>query len=189
MLGDGAKWSNGLPVDLGISNNDVSTLTSSAAYITGSGSSYPGVITLTISGLSKGTYSLSALAAKGTGDTSPITMNLTVAGSAWDAATYTNNASYYTYSNNAWSEAASGQPSFSAVANNKPSAAFATFNNITITEDNSTLILSLTGNPVASGSQNLKALQFVSLTTIPEPATATLSLLALAGLAARRRRK
>ncbi len=188
MLGTNAQWSQGLPVDLGISSQDVSTLTSTGAYVTGNTGAYPGVITLTISGLAEGTYSLSALAAKGTGDTSPITMNLIVAGSEWTATTYTDNASYYTYSDNAWSEVASGQPVFSAVANNTPSAAFATFDNIKITEDNSTLILSLTGTPISENSQNLKALQFVSLTTVPEPATATLSLLALAGLAARRRR-
>ena len=194
MLGSGAKWSQGLPVDLGISADDVLTLTSTGAYITGNtpdstNGHYPGVITLTISGLSKGTYSLSALSAKGTGDTSPITMNLTVAGSAWTADEYTNNASYYSYSNGAWSGETSGQPTFSAVANNTPSAAYATFDNIEIMADNSTLVLTLTGSPASSSSQNLKALQFVSIKSVPEPTTATLGLLALAGLAARRRRR
>ena len=189
MLGVNAKWANGLPVDLGLSTTDISTLTSTGAYITGDTGSYPGVITLTITGLSKGSYSLSALSAKGTGDTSPITMNLSVNGTAWTSADYLNNASYYSYANNQWGSSASGQPLFSAVANNTPSAAFATFDNIEISADNSSIVLTLTGTPASANSQNLKALQFVSLTLVPEPTTATLSLLALAGLAARRRRK
>ena len=186
MLGDGAKWTGSIPVDLGISANDIATLSSSAAYIAGTNNQYSGVITLTVSGLSQGYYNLSALAAKGTGDTSNITMNVYVNGVEWTG--YSKNATYYTYSSGSWGTATQGKPTFSAVANNTPSGAYADFEYIYVDEDASTIKLTLTGSS-ENGTKNLKALQFVAIESVPEPTTATLSLLALAGLAARRRRR
>lgn len=175
----------GLPsgVNLGIDSSDVASLLSEGVYTKGSGAGYPGIITLTFAGLNKGVYDLSALMAKTTGDLSATTFSLTL-NSAAAGSTVTS----YQYTSSGWTSTGSST-GFEAMENNKPGAAFVDFSGINVTENNSTLVLKLTGTPTSDSTKNLKSLQFVTLTYVPEPATATLSLLALVGLAARRRRR
>lgn len=190
-LGDTAAWKNGVPVDFGISDKDLGVVTGSAAYITGNQGGYPGVITLTITGLGVGTYDLSGLMAKATGDTSPTTWNLTLNGSVIspDALCYT-----YDATNSNWSTTNSA--TYGSVENNKASAHYVAFSGIEVKSADSTLVLSLTGTPDSGSSKNLKSLQFVALTKndvpqAPEPSAFGMlaGLGALALVASRRRRK
>lgn len=190
-LGTTNSWNldKGLPpgINLGVNTTDTSSLLSEGAYIAGNLSGFPGVITLSFSGLSKGTYGLSALMAKLSGDLSPTSFSLTL-----NDTNITPPATGYSYvtsgSSSGW-KVVDTSSTFSAVANGTPGANYIDFSYIQVTEDNSRLVLKLTGNPAEANSQNHKSLQFVTLTYVPEPSTATLSLLALAGLAVRRRRR
>ena len=192
FLSGGANWVSGLPEsvgnDFGLSASDISTITGSAVYAQGSNTSYPGIVTVTISGLAAGTYNISGLMAKQTGDTSATTWNVTVDG---QTASYIS--SYYVYASSSWSDSATSGNSYDAVANNTPSAHYVMLDGIKVLSDNGTIMLRLTGNPTSSSAENLKPLQFLTLTSIPEPSAfgllAGLGALALAGTRRRRAKK
>lgn len=191
FLSGGANWTGGLPEfvgnDFGLSASDISTITGSAAYITGNTSGYPGIVTVTISGLAAGTYNISGLMAKQTGDTSPTTWEVSVGDQ--QVADFTS--SYYVYSSSSWSESPTTGSSYSAVANNTPSAHYVMLDGIKVLSDNGTITLRLTGTPTSGSGMNLKSLQFLTLTSVPEPSA--FGLLAGAGalalVAVRRRRQ
>ena len=69
-------------------------------------------------------------------------------------------------------------------SNNSNHGYFFTADDITI-EEGTSISITIAG----AGGEKRTPLNYVSLQMVPEPATATLSLLALVGLAARRRRK
>lgn len=188
------NWSAGnLPsvVDnLGLTDATLSTLCSSSIAVYGSSNniSFPGIISVEISGLGKGTYEFSALSARTSGTMAPTTWSITLGATEWTASDYANNSSYYIYNSTSlkWDKK-TGQPI--TAKSTTGNAVYSVFK-VNVATDNTTLRLTLGGVDGTAAADNAnKALQFVALKSIPEPTTATLSLLALAGLAARRRRK
>ncbi|MDO5490761.1 MAG: PEP-CTERM sorting domain-containing protein [Bacteroidaceae bacterium] len=144
---------------------------------------------LTFSGLTAGTYTLTAFGGYyGKEGMSDITVGLggditanwnsmTYGSDSWGASASTSSASSITLSGNTSTSTINRGYYFSA-------------DQIVVGEDG---ILELTIHGTNTGANNngkyRTPLNYVSLSLVPEPTTATLSLLALAGLAARRRRK
>ena len=187
---DSAKLPSAIE-SLGLTDSTLKTLCSSSYATSGhsTNASFPGIISVEFSGLAVGTYELSALSARTSGNMAPTTWVITMGGTAWTSKDYSSNAAYYVcdMSTKTWGNAIKGQPVISKSTTG--AATYSTFT-INVTQANTTLKLTLQGVNNAAASDNAnKAIQFAALKVVPEPTTATLSLLALAGLAARRRRK
>lgn len=187
-LSSSDAWSHGLPSDisssLSLTEADCNALLGSGVSTTGNSATYPGKITLTLSGLSAGTYDLSGLSAMINGNTATTSWHLTLNSSTVTDATV---ASYsYDAATGAWSDSGT-ETTFSGTSSGTASAQYVSFNNINVTSDNSTLVLQIDGN-ITPGNQ--KGFQFatISATAAPEPATAALGLLALGVFSLRRRR-
>ncbi len=187
-LSSADEWTNGLPNGItdhfGLTESDTSTITRSGVITTGSNSDYPGKITLTLSGLSAGSYDLSGLSALVNGNSSITSWHLSLNSISVTDATV---ASYsYDATTGSWTNTGT-QTSFLGSENGSASAQYVSFNNINVTEENSTLVLHIDGN-ITPGTQ--KGFQFAAITstTVPEPSTAVLSLLALGALSLRHRR-
>lgn len=141
-------------------------------------------ITLTFTGLKAGTYSLTAFG--GFYGKDPMLNVTATLSSAADWSVQTTNAS-----SGAWSDVAYSANATSYNFNNASTStidhgyAF-TANGITVGEDGQ-LTLTLAG--VGGEVYGRLPLNYVSLSLVPEPASTSLSLLALAGFAMRRRRK
>jgi len=164
-----------------------------ALLATGSTASF----TLTFTGLEAGTYNLSAFggflgsAHSGSfGDNNDEifgTITLAVSGANTDAAQWSGNV----YGTSGWTEGgtAAGASSLAlTVPNNSNKGYNATVSGIVVGESG-TLTFTITGSDSDASSYAKLPLNSFSLTLVPEPTTAMLSLLALAGLVARRRRK
>ena len=139
-----------------------------------------GTHTLTFSNLAAGTYTLSAFGGYN-GKDRMANMSITLGGGL------SANWSYQGCLDGAWSESATATGS-SITMNTQGNAQtdhgyYFTADGITV-EEGASLTVTITG----TGDYARTPLNYVSL-MVPEPTTATLSLLALAGLAARRRRK
>ena len=140
-----------------------------------------GFHTLTFSNLAAGTYTLSAFGGF-YGNDDMAAMTVTLGGgltATWTAQSCTNNAWGASSVSEGNSIGLSGD-----TTQNANHGYFFTAENITI-EEGATLSITISG----AGGGKRTPLNYVSLQMVPEPTTATLSLLALAGLAARRRRK
>lgn len=186
--GEENGWKNpfggAMPLSLGDSFRDgLLTQTSSGG----------GSFTVTFTGLAAGEYSLSVFGGfTGKDVFAPQTWSIggaDVSGATWS--------SFSTDANGAWTQLpeASGASSGALAPGNasngsNPAASkglYSTVDHIVVGEDG-TLTLTLQGNGSA-GSFGRTALNYLSLTQVPEPATATLSFLGLASLCLRRRRQ
>lgn len=155
-------------------------------------SSGGGFFTVTFTGLAAGEYSLSIFGGfTGKDVFAPQTWSIggaDVSGATWS--------SFSTDSNGTWTQlpeangASSGTLAPGNASNgsdpNANKGLYSTVDHIVVGEDG-TLTLTLQGNGSA-GSFGRTALNYLALTQVPEPATATLSLLGLAALCLRRRR-
>lgn len=185
------NWSNtlGLPdsINLGISDSNMASLLSTSAQIaaghTGKGQ-FPGISKFTLTGLNEGQYELISFMGRASGSTTETALTLSGAENV--------SVTSYVYTNGAWTLANSATLDY--VAANTAAAMVNVYSFEAI--KNSNIVLSYNGSVSYQGdTQNQNTdiatyqnVQFLALKTIPEPTTATLSLLALAGLAARRRR-
>ena len=181
-----SDWKNPFSAELpsGVTGNVKDGLTTQTNDEAGGGKHV-----LTFSGLAAGTYSLSAFGGYyGKEGMSAITVSLN--------GTLTADWSSMTYGSNAWGALTSTDSASSITLSQSGSTStinrgyYFTADQIVVGEDG---ILELTIHGTTTGANNngkyRTPLNYVSLKMVPEPTTATLSLLALAGLAARRRRK
>ncbi len=169
-----ADWKNAYVGDLpsGVQGNVSDGITAQ----TGTG----GTHTLTFSNLAAGTYTLSAFGGYN-GKDRMAAMSITL-GSGLSA-----NWSYQACLDGTWSESATATGS-SITMNTEGNAQanhgyYFTADSITV-QEGASISVTIAG----TGNYARTPLNYVSLQMVPEPTTATLSLLALAGLAARRRR-
>ena len=178
--GEENGWKNALSGTLpgGITGNVSDGLTSQNADGTG-------FYTLTFSGLQAGVYSICGMGGYNGNDTmSSITVSLGGNATAnWNSQSATSNG----WTTNA-SITSSNSINFANSAGGGNHGYYFDAQNIVVGEEG-TLTLTIQGTGNAGYGRT--PLNFISLSgeAIPEPTTATLSLLALAGLAARRRRK
>lgn len=186
-LSSSDAWTNGLPDGIserfGLSEADLTAITSTGVVTTGNSDSYPGKITLTLSGLSAGIYNLSGLSALITGNSTITSWHLslnsvTVADAAVESYSYDATAG-------TWGDAGT-QTTFSGSESGTVSAQYVSFNNINVTEDNSTRTMLIDGN-VTPGTQKGFPFAAISSVSVPKSTTATLGLLALGAMSLRRR--
>ncbi len=181
---EAANWDTelGLPsgVQLGINSEDIDTLLSSSAMISGSYGSwgeYPGISKLTLRGLSGGWYRLTSFMGRSGGNTTLTEMVFAGA----DASVVS-----YVYEDGAWVTADDSTfkhyeaGSAAAMVNVYSFYVDDDVNEVTLTYDGK-----VTYPRYTETHQNV---QFIALESIPEPSTTVMGLLALCGLAARRRR-
>ena len=170
-----ADWKNAYVGDLpsGVQGNVSDGITTQT--------SNGGTHTLTFSNLAAGTYALSAFGGYN-GKDNMANMSITL-GDGLSA-----NWSYQGCLNGTWSESATATGSsitMNTGGNDQTNHGYYfTANSITV-QEGASLSVTIAG----TGDYARTPLNYVSLQMVPEPTTATLSLLALAGLAARRRRK
>ena len=171
-----ADWKNAYVGDLpsGVQGNVWDGITTQSA-------NDGGTHTLTFSNLAAGTYTLSAFGGYNGKDTMA-NMSITLGGGL------SANWSYQGCLNGTWSESATATGSSitmnTAGSEQTDHGYYFTADSITV-QEGASLSVTITG----TGGYARTPLNYVSLQMVPEPTTATLSLLALAGLAARRRRR
>lgn len=179
-----AGWKNNFEGDLpfGLNSN------TSADGLLAQTNTKNAAITLTFSGLQAGTYTLSAFGGfHGTDPMNNVTAELSTTADWTTQRTNTTDGTWET------AVTSSGVTSYNF--NNSSNAAIdhgyaLTAENITVGEDgNLTFTIKGVGGVDDYGRTPLNYVALTQVATVPEPATATLSLLALAGLAMRRRRK
>lgn len=172
----------GLPsdVNLDINAEDIDTLLSSSAMISGSYGSwgeYPGISKLTLRGLSGGWYRLTSFMGRSEGNTTHTEMIFAGA----DASVVS-----YVYEDSAWVLA--DNSTFNHYEEGSP-AAMVNIYSFYVDDDVNEVTLTYDGKVTypryTVTNQNV---QFIALESIPEPTTTVMGLLALCGLAARRRR-
>ena len=186
------NWSNtlGLPdsINLGISDSNMASLLSTSAQIDAGHTKdgvYPGISKFTLTGLNEGQYELISFMGRASGSTTETALTLSGAENV--------SVTSYVYADGAWTLANSATLDYVAAGTAAAMVNVYSFEAIKGTD----IVLSYNGSISYNGdTQNqytdiatYQNVQFLALKTIPEPTTATLSLLALAGLAARRRRR
>ena len=141
--------------------------------------------TFTLTGLASGYYDFSILGGYYGQDDLCSSITLTISGTGVDMS----NTTWATYDiAGARSSSAQGVATYTTTLTNGLANEGYTYDVSTIyVGEGASLTLTLTGDTVAGRRTPLNGLKMTY--TVPEPATATLSLLALAGLATRRRRK
>ncbi len=141
--------------------------------------------TLTLTNLAAGYYDFSILGGFHGVDNVTSSITLTISGTNFD----TSNTTWGSYDiAGARSYSAQSVDTYTTTLTNDTADEGYTYDVSKIfVEDGGSLILTLTGDTEAGNRTPLNGIKVTY--TVPEPATATLSLLALCGLAARRRRK
>ncbi len=173
--GDGTIWNAGIPENA-LMNGQV-TENFKSLYAN------KGYIEVSFTGLENGTYNLSSLMARGNNNVANMNVSVMAGG-----VEYGNQASYATNTGTAantpgsWSSMTTGQPAFTATTN--AGALYMDLTGIQVTDG--TLTLKITGD--SPGNAVNKAMTWMVLQQVPEPATCALSLLGFGTLLLRRRR-